>query len=169
MLLYHELYANLLYDGIQRADDPHRFEMSRQVYDLIDVLARPEWIDFSRPENQIVPEFFYRDDSAGNNKFFHQLLLSLELFLRITSRSPLNDSLGQRHSWPVKVRYDLVLAQRWLENVEIESPGAANPAAQSTVTFHFQNKTSQVAVLRNFGWTLKYYPFPFSLLSRALH
>ncbi|KAJ6260390.1 hypothetical protein Dda_4616 [Drechslerella dactyloides] len=159
-LLYHELYANLLYDGITRADDPHRFEMGRQVYDLIDVLARPEWIDFSRQENQIVPEFFYRDDSAGNNKFFHQLLLSLELFLRITSRSPLNNSLGQTYGWPVKVRYDLVLAQRWLENVEIESSPSAHPAAQSTVTFHFQNKNTQVDILRNFGWTLKWPNMP---------
>lgn len=154
-MLYHGLYANLLYDGIMRADDPHRFEMGRQVYDLVDVLARPEWIDFSLLENQIVPEFFYRDDSAGNNKFFHQLLLSLELFLRITSRSPLNDSPGQRHQWPIKVRYDCVLARRWLENVEIESPTSSHPAAQSTVTFHFQNKNSQIDVLRNFGWTLK--------------
>ncbi|KAF3923518.1 hypothetical protein ABW21_db0209384 [Orbilia brochopaga] len=154
-LLYHELYANLLYDGITRADDPHRFEMARQVYDLIDVLARPEWIDFSQQENQIVPEFFFRDDSAGNNKFFHQLLLSLELFLRITSRSPLNNSIGQTYGWPVKVRYDLVLAQRWLENVEIETPASAHPATQSTVTFHFQNKNTQVDILRNFGWTLK--------------
>ncbi|KAF3920736.1 hypothetical protein AA313_de0209027 [Arthrobotrys entomopaga] len=73
-LLYHELYANLLYDGIMHADDPHRFEMGRQ---------------------------------------------------------------------------------RWLENVEIESPASTHPAAQSTVTFHFQNKNNQVDILRNFGWTLK--------------
>ncbi|KAK6360765.1 hypothetical protein TWF730_006889 [Orbilia blumenaviensis] len=159
-LLYHELYANLLYDGITHADDPHRFEMGRQVYDLVDVLARPEWVDFSKLENQIVPEFFYRDDSAGNNKFFHQLLLSLELYLRVTSRSPLNNSLGKHYSWPVKVRYDLVLAQRWLENVEIESPSPTHPAAHSTVTFHFQNKNSQIDILRNFGWTLKWPNMP---------
>lgn len=153
--MYHELYSNLLYDGIIHEKDPRRYEMGRQVYELIDVLARREWVDFSDIENQIVPDFFFRDDNAGNNRFFQQLLLSIELFLRMNSRGPLNHTVKSRPSLPVKVRYDLVLAQRWLENVEIERPKASRSGTQSLVTFRFQNKALQVETLRNFGWTLK--------------
>ena len=130
--------------------------MSRQIADLIDVLSRDNWVDYSQPENQIVPEFFFRDETSGNNNFFHQLVFSLELFLRIDCPTELNPAPGVQPAMPVKVQYDLVLAQRWLENVEIEKTKPSKTAPQSTITFNFQNKKHQMETLKNFGWTLKY-------------
>ena len=54
-----------------------------------------------------------------------------------------------------KVSWDLVLAQRWLENVEIQPPKVAKEGS-SSVSFGFKNKESQVDALQEFAWTLKY-------------
>lgn len=54
-----------------------------------------------------------------------------------------------------KVSWDLVLAQRWLENVEIQPPKVAKEGS-SSVSFGFKNKESQVDALKEFAWTLKY-------------
>jgi len=45
------LYKNLLKDP-DKYMNPHK-AMEQQIADLIIVLSRPEWIDFSKPENQV--------------------------------------------------------------------------------------------------------------------
>jgi len=57
---------------------------------------------------------------------------------------------------PEKIRWDLMLAKRWLENVEIQPPKAANEGKSSSVSFGFKNKARQVDALKEFAWTLKY-------------
>jgi hypothetical protein len=54
-LLYKNLYKNLLRDP-DKFKKPHK-GMETQIADLITVLSRDEWIDFSRPENQVVAKF----------------------------------------------------------------------------------------------------------------
>ena len=54
--------------------------------DLVAALCRPGWVDFSRPENQTVAKFINSTDAAVSNSFFHQLLLAIELNLRISAR-----------------------------------------------------------------------------------
>ena len=69
--------------------NPHK-AMEQQIADLIIVLSRPEWIDFSKPENQVVAKFFSNatyTDHGRYQAFFHQLLLSMELDLRIHSKN----------------------------------------------------------------------------------
>jgi hypothetical protein len=63
---------------------------------------------------------------------------------------------------PEKIRWDLILAQRWLENVEVEAPkkvkdgkGKRNGEQKSSVSFKFPHKKTQIEALRNFAWTLK--------------
>lgn len=81
------------------------------------------------------------------NAFFHQLLLALELYLRIGVVHP-QSAIAEKVSW------DLVLAQRWLENVEIQPPKVAKEGS-SSVSFGFKNKETQVVALKEFAWTLK--------------
>lgn len=131
--MYKNLYRRFLKDP-DRVLSPHK-SLDKQITDLILVLSRPDyWIDFSLPKNQIVTRFIF--DTAHVNypqylKFFHQLLLSMELDLRIHStqhdewaKEKLLDSL------PPAIRWNLALSRRWRENVRIEAYGST--AYQST-------------------------------------
>ncbi|KAI5777165.1 hypothetical protein EDC01DRAFT_429401 [Geopyxis carbonaria] len=158
MDLHDHLYEYLLHDN-HKYDHPETSpSLDSQIGDLVAALCRPSWVDFSLTENQTVAHFLANDDTAVSNSFFHQLLLSIELYLRINARDvtkPLADM-------PEKIRWDLMLAQRWLENVEIEPPrkvvnGKGKRGEQkSSVGFKFPNKMNQIEALRNFAWTLKW-------------
>lgn len=154
MDLHNHLYENLLHDN-HKYDYPGGSEpsMDSQIADLVASLCRPSWVDFSLPENHTVAKFLNNTDPGVSNSFFHQLLLSIELYLRANARrsqtKPLTDI-------PEKIRWDLILAQRWLENVEIEQRKVNGRGEQkSSVGFKFPNKKTQIEALRNFAWTLK--------------
>lgn len=135
--MYKNLYRRFLKDP-DRVLNPHK-TLDKQITDLILVLSRPgHWIDFSNPKNQIVTRFIF--DTAHVNheqylKFFHQLLLSMELDLRINSR--------QHGEWakeklleqlPPAIRWNLALSRRWRDNVRIEAYGStADQGAAGTV------------------------------------
>lgn len=125
--MYKNLYRKFLKDP-DRILSPHK-TLDKQITDLILVLSRPgHWIDFSIPKNQIVTRFIF--DTANINheqylKFFHQLLLSMELDLRILSK--------QHNEWaknklleqlPPAIRWNLALSRRWRANVRIEAYGS---------------------------------------------
>lgn len=154
--LHNHLYENLLYDN-HKYNYPERAEPSfeSQIDDLVAALCRPSWVDFSSPENQTIAKFLASEDPTVSNKFFHQLLLSIELYLRTSSRGSSSKSLTDI---PEKIRWDLMLAQRWLENAEIEPPRKMKGRGEqkSSVGFRFPNKKNQIEALRNFGWTLKW-------------
>lgn len=134
-LLYKVLYKRILRDP-DRMFSPHK-TLDRQITDLILVLSRSDWIDFTNPRNQVVTRFIFdhsaeveqniEEREAFNEqyqRFFHQLLLSLELDLRIQSRQhgewAKEKLLGQI---PPRVRWGLALARRWRQNVRVESFG----------------------------------------------
>lgn len=159
--LHNHLYDHLLHDN-HKYDYPDGIQPSldNQISDLVAALCRPSWVDFSLPENQTVAKFLNNPDPGISNSFFHQLLLATELHLRVKcSKSlhgkPLTDI-------PEKIRWDLMLAQRWLENVEIEPPRKVKGRGEqkSSVGFKFPNKKNQIAALRNFAWTLKWPNMP---------
>lgn len=125
--MYKNLYRKFLKDP-DRILSPHK-TLDKQITDLILVLSRPgHWIDFSIPKNQIVTRFIF--DTANINheqylKFFHQLVLSMELDLRIHSK--------QHNEWaknklleqlPPAIRWNLALSRRWRANVRIEAYGS---------------------------------------------
>lgn len=133
-----DLLYKITYKRILR--DPERLRSSRksldkQITDLILVLSRPgHWIDFTDPKNQVVTRFIF-DASNGDDpipaaaiaqyhKFFHQLLLSLELELRIQSRRH-SDWASEKllTSIPPSIQWSLALARRWRSNVRIQSYG----------------------------------------------
>jgi hypothetical protein len=132
-LMYKNLYRNLLEDP-DKHSTPHK-AMEKQIADLIVVLSRREWIDFSRPENQVVAKFFanaaYAD--AGRYKtFFHQLLLSMELDLRIRSKHHAEWAKEKLLSQlPPCIAWDLALARKWRECMSIKKFAAGGDPEQS--------------------------------------
>lgn len=136
-LLYRILYKRILRDP-DRVLRPHR-TIDRQITDLILVLSRPGWIDFTSPRNQVATRFIFDRGEEGVDEeheeryraFFHQLLLSMELELRIHSRLH-SEHVKERllKQIPPTIQWALALARRWRENVRVEEFGETS--AQST-------------------------------------
>jgi hypothetical protein len=129
--------------------------MEQQIADLITVLSRPDWIPFNQPENQVVATFFTSAEPETSRLFFHQLLLSVELYYRVHSH---DHSISAKKrlllQLPEKIAWDLALAGRWIENVGIERPKSS--AKRSSINFRLLSKETQVKAIKNFAWTLKY-------------
>lgn len=132
-LMYKNLYRNLLRDP-DRILAPHK-AMEKQISDLIVVLSRREWIDFSRPENQVVAKFFANATYTEQGRyklFFHQLLLSMELYLRIHSKQHAEFAKEKLLSQlPPCIRWDLALVRRWRECMSIQKFSTGENPQQS--------------------------------------
>jgi len=124
-LMYKNLYRRLLRDP-EKLMNPHR-TLERQIMDLIMVLSAPGWIDFTNPRNQIATKFIFDTGHTNHQqyvRFFHQLLLSLELDLRINSR--LHDDWAKEKlmgQLPPTLQWNLALSRRWRDNVRVEEYG----------------------------------------------
>ncbi|KAJ9665362.1 hypothetical protein H2201_004439 [Coniosporium apollinis] len=151
--LYRYLYSKLIEDP--DADTEPHFGLEQQMTDLIIVLTNSDWIDFSQPRNQIVAKYFDSPDESKKQKFFHQLLLSVELYLRVYSLhhedKPKRCLLSQL---PPIVQWDLALAQRWLENMSIQKTSIS--PKQTSFSFDLRSKNRQKEALRTFATTLKW-------------
>jgi hypothetical protein len=148
------LYNTLIEDPAHLNGRPF-MSMEQQIQDLIDILLNPQWLDFSNPRNQVVAKWFDSPDQRKKQDFFHQLLLSVELYLRI--QSPQYNSKHRRklilelHS---AVAWDLAVAQRWLENMSITKKRESKQ--QSTFSFQLKSKSRQREALRKFAEILKW-------------
>lgn len=158
-LMYRNLYRKLLRDP-ERDTNPHR-TLDLQITDLIMVLSRPAhvpggWVDYSDPRNQIATRFLF-DTSEGNHRnyvrFFHQLLLSCELDLRINAKKHLDEA---RHKLlaqlPPSIKWSMALSRRWLDNMRTEKYGET--AKQVKIRFRLKNR--QVKMLKRFAQMLKW-------------
>ncbi|KAI9716530.1 MAG: hypothetical protein M1812_005261 [Candelaria pacifica] len=150
--MYRNLYEHLIQDPEQDIS-PH-YAMEMQIADLITVLSRSDWTDFSLPVNQVVADFFSSTDSFIKTTFFHQLVLSVELYLRIHSRDH-SERAKQKllPQLPPKIAWDLGVAQRWLENMSLNKP--KKERKRTVVSFTLQSKLRQVEALRDFASILK--------------
>ncbi|TLD09234.1 uncharacterized protein PgNI_07598 [Pyricularia grisea] len=190
-LMYRNLYRKFLRDP-EKDTRPHR-TLDLQITDLIMVLSRPAngpggWIDYSEPRNQIATRFLF-DTSEGNHenyvRFFHQLLLSCELDLRINARKHMDEA---RHKLlvqlPPSIKWSIALSRRWLDNMRIEKYGEtakqgmidrrflheimlqfANlepctmsflPMFEYVVKIRFRLKNRQIKMLKRFAQMLKW-------------
>ncbi|KJZ75595.1 hypothetical protein HIM_05058 [Hirsutella minnesotensis 3608] len=179
-LLYRILYRRLLRDP-DRLISPHR-TLDRQMTDLILVLSRPGWIDFTKPENQVAARFLFDPSHGGgegsevgghggddlDNKqdapeddggeevyrlFMHQLLLSIELDLRI--HSPQHGDWAKEtllQQMPPTILWNLALARRWRDNVRVDRHGTMPQQTQ----LRFKLRRRQVKMIRRFAQTLKW-------------
>lgn len=152
--MYRYLYATLIEDPDKFTSDAH-FAIEQQIADLITVLTNPRWIDFSLPKNQVVAKFFDSPDQVRKQDFFHQLLLSVELHLRIHSREHTDKAKRKLiMQLPPIITWDLAVAQRWLENMSITKTRTSS--TQSTFSFELKSKKRQREALRTFASTLKW-------------
>lgn len=131
--MYKNLYSNLLRDP-EKFKNPHK-RIENQIADLILVLSRPHWVDFSLPQNQVVAKFFATASYAdqGTYKlFFHQLLLSMELYHRIHSKH-FTDHEKQTliSQLPPRISWNLAVARKWKECIKIEKFTADENSKQS--------------------------------------
>ncbi|KAF1961156.1 hypothetical protein CC80DRAFT_231207 [Byssothecium circinans] len=152
--MYRYLYSTLIEDPERYSDHPH-YGMEEQMADLITVLSSSSWIDFSVPKNQVVAKFFDSPDQHKKQEFFHQLLLSAELYLRIQSEKHTDKAKRKLIlQLPPMIAWDLAVAQRWLENMEITKSRTSHN--QSTFSFDLKSKKRQKEALRVFAATLKW-------------
>lgn len=129
--------------------------MESQIADLITVLGHADWIDFSLPKNQVVAKFFDTADTLRKQQFFHQLLLSVELYLRIQSEE--HTEKAKRKvllQLPPKISWDLAVAKRWLDNMSISREQTSSH--KSTFSFDLKSKKRQKEALVLFASTLKW-------------
>ncbi|KAM7218821.1 hypothetical protein V8F06_005835 [Rhypophila decipiens] len=153
-LMYKNLYRRLLRDP-DKYLGPHR-TLDKQITDLIMVLSRPDWIDFTNTRNQVVTKFIY-DTSEANakmyHKFFHQLLLSVELDLRINSKHHMTEAKEKLLTQiPPTIQWDLALARRWRENIRIENYGDT----PDQIRLRFKLRKRQVKMLKRFTQMMKW-------------
>ncbi|KAI1388842.1 uncharacterized protein F4822DRAFT_259963 [Hypoxylon trugodes] len=152
--LLYRLYKRFLKDP-DKIFSPHK-TMERQITDLVMCLSGPDWIDFSNPKNQVVTKFIY-DTTAENeqqyHRFFYQLLLSLELELRINSRLH-TDWAKERliSSIPPKIQWNLALARRWRDFVRVEDYGET----AEQVKLRYKLRKRQVKMLKRFAQMMKW-------------
>lgn len=103
----------------------------------------------------MVAKFFDSSDQHKKQEFFHQLLLSVELYLRIHSKEHTDKTKRKLiMQLPPIITWDLAVAQRWLENMEITKTRISS--TQSTFSFDLKSKSRQKEALRSFAAMLKW-------------
>ncbi|KAI0389788.1 hypothetical protein F5Y17DRAFT_101344 [Xylariaceae sp. FL0594] len=152
--MYQGLYKTFLRDP-DKTSNPRK-RMEQQITDLVICLSGPDWIDFTSLKNQVVTKFIYDTGQANQaqyQRFFYQLLLSLELELRINSRIH-TDWAKERliNQIPPKLQWNLALARRWREYVRIEGYGAT----ADRVKLRFKLRKRQSKMLKRFAQMMKW-------------
>lgn len=153
-LMYKNLYRRLLKDP-DKYLSPHK-TLDKQITDLIMVLSRPDWLDFTIPRNQVVTKFLFdtsSDNSQTFHKFFHQLLLSLELDLRIQSKYHMSEAKEKLLTqMPPTMQWNLALARRWRDNIRVDAYGDTPEQLQ----LRYKLKRRQVKMLKRFAQMMKW-------------
>ena len=110
-------------------------------------------MDFSDPRQQVLAKFVNSKDTRTRRLFFHQLVLSVELYLRIHSPNIYSEADRSKvlSQLPLKIAWDLAVAQRWLENVFISKAdiGESSPG-RTTFGFGLRTKNRQKEALQVF-------------------
>ncbi|KAF0328097.1 hypothetical protein GQ607_004577 [Colletotrichum asianum] len=152
--MYRSLYRRFLRDP-DKLLSPHK-TLDKQITDLIMVLTRPDWIDFTNPKNQVVTRFIFdpsHSSQAQYLKFCHQLLLSMELDLRINSSLHADSAKDKLVlQLPPTIQWNLALARRWREHVRVESYGKT----VDQISLRFRLKKRQIKMLRRFAQMMKW-------------
>ncbi|ROT40279.1 hypothetical protein SODALDRAFT_272600 [Sodiomyces alkalinus F11] len=154
--MYRSLYKRFLRDPDRAAGNPHR-TLDRQITDLILVLSRPGyWVDFSDLRNQVATRFLFdrgREAAERYLRFCHQLLLSLELEIRIQARAH-GEAAKEKllNQLPPTIRWDLALAKRWRQNIRVERWGRM----PEDVRLRYKLRKRQMRMLKRFAQVMKW-------------
>ncbi|KAJ2905147.1 hypothetical protein MKZ38_006224 [Zalerion maritima] len=152
--LYRSLYKKFIRDP-DRGRYSHK-PMERQITDLVLVLSKPDWIDYTKARNMVPTRYMYDPVNIKTEeffKFFHQLLFSLELELRISWKEHTDASKDALlKQLPPRVLWSLALARRWREYVRIDEFGK-HPG---DVLFRYKRRGKQVRMLKRFAQIMKW-------------
>ena len=121
---------------------------------LIAALSNPIWIDFRDPTSQILANYYDTEDVDVEKHFWQQLLLSVELDLRLRAAGDQEDSMISHV--PEKVAWDLALSKVWLSKMALVpiDEGFLRPATNFHVTA--LTKDVQKERLLNFARKIKW-------------
>ncbi len=115
------LFTQLLLDPDWVPGVPETIE--RQIAVLVAVLDNTIWLDFRDPALHCLAKYYDSQNPRIEQLFYQQLLLSVELYMRIlflTHWVDVTQSLCIMQSIPEKVAYDLALAQIWQSKMRLE-------------------------------------------------
>ena len=153
------LYSQLVFDPAKSATGEN--DVGRQIAVLIAVLDTFYWTDFSEPKAQVIAAYYETEDLEVVHLFFHQLMLSVELHLRIESTN--FDHFEKRRFLsllPDRVGWSVALAKIWLSNVFIKQAnhigfkGSWDFLPLVQVIPH--NKLPRIKQVEQLGWGLKW-------------
>lgn len=133
--------------------------LERQVTVLVAALNNPVWTDFRDPNSQVLAEYFDSHDVELEERFYRQLLLSVELSLRIkaiTERGEGPEEQSLISKIPEKVAWDLALAKVWQNKMTLEP--VDNGFHSASVAFHVMalRKSNQKERLLEFARNMKW-------------
>ena len=97
--------------------------IDRQIAVLVAALDNPIWLDFRDPALHCLARYYDSRDPRVEQLFYQQLLLSVELYLRVSFLTHWVGSHQRQciiQSIPEKVSYDLALAQVWQSKMRLE-------------------------------------------------
>lgn len=117
----HLLFAQLIFDPDWVPGVPEPID--RQIAALVAALDNPIWMDFRDPALHCLAKYYDSRNPRVEQLFYQQLLLSIELYLRISFLTHWIDSRQRQciiQSIPEKVAYDLALAQVWQSKMRLE-------------------------------------------------
>ena len=121
---------------------------------LIAALSDSCWVDFRNPESQVLANYYDTEDIDVEKHFWQQLLLSVELDLRLQAAVDQED-LMMSHV-PEKVAWDVALSKVWLSKMALVpiDEGFLRPAT----TFHVTalTKNTQKERLLGFARSMKW-------------
>ncbi|KAL2036656.1 hypothetical protein N7G274_010606 [Stereocaulon virgatum] len=134
-------------------------QLLQQIPMLIAALDNPVWIDFRDPCAQVLAQFYDNHDVEVEQRFCHQLLLSVELYLRLeefTRHFDKDDVRSLLAGINEKVAHDLALAQIWLSKMTFEplDGGFLRPPTMFRITA--LTKTKQKERLLDFANNMKW-------------
>ena len=115
------LFTQLVFDPDWVPDVPETID--RQIAVLVAALDNSIWLDFRDPALHCLARYYDSRDPRVEQLFYQQLLLSVELYMRISFLTHWVDSPQRQcitQSIPEKVAYDLALAQVWQSKMRLE-------------------------------------------------
>ena len=121
---------------------------------LIAALSHPSWTDFRQSSSQVLAHYYDSGDVDLEKDFWHQLLLSMELDLRLRAAGDQEQSMTSHV--PEKVAWDLALSKVWLSKMALVpmNKGFLRPATNFHILALTNNtqKERLLSFARNMKW-----------------
>ena len=121
---------------------------------LIAALSNPFWIDFGDPTSHVLADYYDTEDVEVEKHFWHQLLLSVELDLRLRAAGDQEQTMLSHV--PKKVAWNIALSKVWLSKMALVpiDEGFLRPATAFHITALAKDtqKERLLSFARNMKW-----------------